>query len=371
MNGPDQLRKIAESILEAPNSEDAASKAGELLKLAAEIENQAAGAKKLELEERNLELDLTESRDKRRSEDRKALITLLAPVFTTVVLVGTLVFQVIQFRQSEKDKATEVAHQAEIQEDLQWTQALETLSKMEKVSPASALLKKFSNSPRYKDEAHRTAVQILIKTNDQVAFEDIFNFVYDPVNWEKLPQILALNRTVGSGYMSLVQNAWDYKTSEPVKSKLLPDERIEVAADEHKLRFITARLESLLKSKRPSGETLDLRGVYLWDGHFQGADLTEANLNDAGLTSLNLKGADLSGVTEFQRAQFQGTAWWRADRVSDALLKYLHCNYPFQPGTVYEEDSSGKPDSLISANGYDADFKRLSKLAAISLDCTK
>ena len=91
MNDTERLRDIANSILEKSNDHGMARSAGELLKLAAEIENQITEARKLAAEEQKITLDLTDYRH--RSENRKAYIALLAPVVTTFILAGTLLLR--------------------------------------------------------------------------------------------------------------------------------------------------------------------------------------------------------------------------------------------------------------------------------------
>jgi hypothetical protein len=112
----ERLREIATSILERAHDDSTASKAGELLKLASEIENQRAEAQKLKVEEQKISLEVKESRQP-KSFDWKAFIALLAPVVTTLVLAVTLVVQSYQFNRSEKNKA-------DAAEEMRWTEAI-------------------------------------------------------------------------------------------------------------------------------------------------------------------------------------------------------------------------------------------------------
>jgi hypothetical protein len=93
MNDTERLREIAGSIIEKSNDDATIKTAAELLRLASEIDNRRADVRKLAAEEQKIGLDLSESRRGRKSEDWKAYITLLAPVFTTVVLAATLIVQ--------------------------------------------------------------------------------------------------------------------------------------------------------------------------------------------------------------------------------------------------------------------------------------
>src|SRR5437763_16972235 len=97
--------------------------------------------------------------------------------------------------------------EAEREEDLRWTEAVKLLSQAEKISPAGVLLKSFAKSQRYGAQAYKTAVQILIKTDDPQLFANLFGSVFDPVDWNNLSQVVELNRTLDSERNSLVSKS--------------------------------------------------------------------------------------------------------------------------------------------------------------------
>jgi uncharacterized protein YjbI with pentapeptide repeats len=358
MNDTERLREIATSILEKAHDNTMASKAGELLKLAAEIENQRAEARKLAAEEQKINLEVKDSRQRGKSDDRKTYIALLAPVFTTVVLAGTLVVQSYQFDRSEKDKQIEARRQAGAAEDLRWTEAIKLLAQSEKLSPAGVLLKSFAKSDRYSAQAYKTAVQILVKTDDPQLFVNLFGSVFDPVDWNNLSQVVDLNRIVDSRWKSLTYRSLYAKKQTGDVKKLTQAEKQELEHLSTKLQFIAPKFAPVLKGLRPVGAKLDLRSVDLWTGDFQGADLSGANLSEADLTALDLKGANLTGITEYQGAAFVGTAWWEASGIGQGLLEYLVKTYPFDPRVDY---ASSQP---IAKPDYDAGIARLRKLAS-------
>jgi len=157
-----RVKEAAASALTHSEDVEAVTKAAQLLKLASEIENQQAQVRKTES-------DVQDSIAHKKTKDLKEFIALLAPVFTTFVLAGTLVLQSYQFSRSERDKeaeaqqqreaaALQAKQQADAAEDASWADALKLLSGSEKVSPAAVLLKRFSQSPRYSEEARRTAL---------------------------------------------------------------------------------------------------------------------------------------------------------------------------------------------------------------------
>ncbi|SRR6266481_226434 len=358
MNDTERLREIATSMLEKSIDDKMARNAGELLKLASEIENQIAEARKLAAEERKISMDFNESRRRFRSDDRKAYIALLAPVFTTFVLAGTLAMQSYQFERSERDKQAEARRQAEAAEDLRWTEAVKLLSQVEKISPAGVLLKSFAKSERYGAQAYKTAVQILIKADNPGLFANLFGSVFDPVDWNNIGQVVELNRTLDSQRNSLISRSWDKEKQTSDVNKLNQTERSELAHLDTKLQLITAKLAPVVKGPRTAGVTLDLRSIDLWVGDFQGADLSGANLSDAELTYIDLRGANLSGITEYQQASFNGTAWWQASKIGKGLLEYLVKAYPFDSKVSYKSDQS------VSRSDYAAAIARLRQLAS-------
>jgi hypothetical protein len=87
------IRAIAAALLARAVDDNSIDRAAQLLKLASETENQVAQAAKYAVEEQKLKDDLSDSISRRKSEERKTYISILAPLFTTVVLAGTLVLQ--------------------------------------------------------------------------------------------------------------------------------------------------------------------------------------------------------------------------------------------------------------------------------------
>lgn len=353
MNETERLCEIATSILESAHDNSMVSKAGELLKLASEIESQRAEARKLVAEERKITLDINEFQRRTASDDRKAYIALLVPMFTTVILAGTLVLQSYQFARSEADKQAEARRQADAAEDVRWADAIKLLAQSENLSPAGVLLKSFANSGRYGAQAYQTAVQILVKTDDPQLFASLFGSVFDPVDWNNLPQVFELDRILDSNCNSL-----SFKQVSNV-TKLNETETNELDHLNTKVQFITTKFAPVLKGPRPAGVKLDLRSVDLWTGDFQGADLSGANLGETNLTYLDLRGANLTGITEYQGAAFVGTAWWRASRIGRSLLEYLVKAYPFDPSGIYASSQS------IPKSEYEDQVARLRRLAPV------
>ena len=279
-------------------------------------------------------------------------------MFTTFILAGTLVLQSYQFEQSERDKQAEARRQAEIAEDLRWTEAVKLLQQANNISPAGALLKSFATSERHGTQAYQTAIQILLKTDDPGLFANLFGSVFDPVGWNNLAQVVELNRILDSNRNALASKSWDRENQASDPRKLTQPERNELDRLETEVKFITTKIALVVKGPRPAWAVLDLRSVDLWAGDFQGADLSGANFSDASLTYVNLKGANLGGITEYAGSSFYGTAWWQASKIGKGLLEYLIKAHPLDLKSSYNSDQS------FSKADYDAAITQLRQSAS-------
>jgi hypothetical protein len=337
----ERIREIADSIIEKSGDAATIKSAAELLRLASEIENRRADVRKLAAEEQKIGLDLSESRRSRKSEDWKTYITLLAPVFTTVVLAATLVSQSYQFNQSEKDKQAEARRQAESAEDVRWSDAIKLLSESDKISPTGALLKSFVKSDRYGDQAYKTAIQELIQTEDPERFNSLFDSIFQPVDWSTLPQVVELDRTLWSSLDPLLQKSYDRAKNVNDLNILDATDRKKVSSLNSHLELITRSIAPVLKGPRPSGTTLDLSSTDLVNADFQGANLKGAKLERVTFSGVNIKDADFSGITEFAGSKFFSSPWWQVSHINQDFLEYLAKNYSCDTSL----DASGQPPS--------------------------
>jgi Pentapeptide repeats (8 copies) len=315
-----RIKDIAASALAKADDSDKIAQSSALLKLAAEIENQRAQTRKIEDEARD-------SMRHKKTSDLKEFIALLAPVFTTLVLAGTLALQSYQFHQQRVEAAEQAKRQAEAAEDASWADALKLLSSSEKLSPAAVLLKRFSLSPRYAEEARRTALELLsVRATQPEAFESVFASVFEPVSWENLPQVLDIDRQL---YQRIRPLLLRYK-------KLDPSEKSQYDSLNSELDFISNDIGLLLKTQRPGSQVLDFHSVALWDTDLQEADLSGADLTDGNFGNLDVRGANLSGITKVGGApNFNQSAWWQASQVSPKLRDYLEKVFPNNPKLTY------------------------------------
>jgi len=345
MNDTDQIRQIATSIIEGCREETAVRQGAELLKLASEIDKQRAESRKLATEEQKISNDLSESKETKKHARMKEYIALLAPLFTTIVLAGTLVQQSYQFVQSEKtkqaqfiqaerDKDAEASRQADAAEDLRWADAVKLLSQSEKLSPAGVILKSFVKSPRYGAPAVQTAIQVLGKTDDPTGFADLFATIFDPVSWNNVAQVLDLDRRLNSDITPLYVKSWNPKTLHNDLTRLSPSERRKYEYLTTDLTFISSRLALVLRGERPPNTRLDLKSVNLF-GNFEAADFSGGDITGSVMAEIDVKGANLSGVVGYEGVPFTATAWWRASKIDEGMFQYLIKTYPYDARSTY------------------------------------
>jgi Pentapeptide repeats (8 copies) len=343
MNDTERLREIANSAIDKSNDVAEVKSAAELLKLTSEIETQRAEARKLAVEEKKVALDLADSQRHRRSEDWKAIVSQLVPVLSIVILAATLFVQTVQ-------KSKEMNAQAEASLDTQWSDAVKLLAESDKISPAGAMLKRFAQT-RYAELAYKMAIAELsrtdVKAEDHEAFDSLFNSVFAPVNWDTLPQVVELDRTLWSVLNPLMQKSYDHKhnRNDP-EHKLSETEQAKVRLLNSNLETITKAIAPLLKGPRPNGKTVDLSWTDLINADFQGAHLSGANLAGATFSGVNIRDADLGEIknSEFEGSRFFSTPWWQVSHINQDFLKYLEANYPCQTSLDSAGQSPSKPD---------------------------
>jgi hypothetical protein len=295
-----------------------ALKAGELLKTATEIN-------KLEIEARAL-----------TREQWRFVLGLVVPVATTLILAVTLVRQNSQF-------AATARQQADAEEDSRLNDAAKALPSTTNLGPV-ILVETLLKSPRYKELARSTAIQLLPGTDSQV-FPTLFSSVFWPPRWEDLPALVQVDR-------ALARQLFVYL---PIEKRLTPQESIEESRLIANLGSLGSHLGQLFRSPRPEYiQDLDLRDVHLWDSDLSQAKLKRADMRNFALTRGTLKDADLSEVVSFDHSTWKNTAWWQARQVSPALLKHLIEFEAFKP-----DESKSYPGGTFTEADYDAAIKRL------------
>ncbi len=327
MSYAERLRDIAGSMLQSSSDPSAVKSAAEILKLASDIEKQETETRKAALEEAKTKHDLENAQRNRRAESRKAYITLLTPAITTLVVVGTLLFQFYQFQRTESEKTRE-------SENARWEQSFKQFSDAEKISSAVVFVKTWANSPAYSERARALAEQLLYRPEDTSVFEGIFKALYDPVTAENLPQVVGVNRKLNNVVARLVA---DPKTNrDRPAEELEPNERMTYDLLIKQVNFTSAKICPAFKEFHAfAAAASDLSGTYISFCDLSNVDLRGVNLAGTVLESANLKGAKLVGVANYQGFDPLATAWWEADQISDDFRSYLKSHFPFNPQWRY------------------------------------
>jgi hypothetical protein len=352
MSELEQIRKMAEELVEKSRQGTTAElalaleKATLALKSLSEIEKSQVEIRKLTTDEQKTRYDLDHASKQERLEGRQRYITLLTPIFTTLVLGLTLGLQTYQFVKTERDKQDAL-------EDAQWSEAIKTVSQSGKLSPIAITLNPFLKSKRYADVARKTVVQVLTNTHDQV-FADLFKEAFLPIDWGNLDTVLQIDRTLGPRIGVLYGKTYKPETRENDLKLLNDDEKQEYEYISSALPEISKAVVPLLKGPRPQGQSLDLRSTWFNNCDWSRVNLYGADIDNIDLRFAELGGADLGGITSFSGAELHGTAWWEASRISPELLEYLIRNSPYDAKTRY-----GMQYKLVSPQQYEDSISRL------------
>jgi uncharacterized protein YjbI with pentapeptide repeats len=356
-----ELEGLKQKALKVANSSsDLASleKAASIAKLVSETE-------KLLSDKLKAEADISSIRRNERFESARLWLPISVPFLSTIILAGTLIFQIRQFSvttKMQKDSAEETRKiQTKAAEDAQWTEAIKTLA--EAKTPESTLagvtfLRSFMRSPTYQVPARELAFHYLIQTQNTDSFKPMFNAVMDIPTWDNLADYIQVNRLLAGAYdLAYVQiNNVDadrskLKTKSSVSKAVLQKQADQIYQD---LSLTSAHIASIMRTPRPNNIHLDLSGTSL----FNGADFRRANFQGANLSKTVLgcvvDGADFTKIEDFELSLWKYTAWWRAERIDAALLKYLTERYPFTENIDYSvvtdlSDYKSNVDRLLAA----------------------
>ena len=155
-------------------------------------------------------------------------------------------------------------------------------------------------------------------------------------------------------YSRIFAKSWDEAKRQDDTSKLTNEERSTYDYVDDAVRLITAQIGGVLKTPRPPGGQIELSSTYFEEGDWKGIDFAEANLDGTWLYYTDLQDAEFRGVTRFDGATFNGTAWWEVKSINRPFLEYLKIKFPFKPGLPY-----GPRYESCSQEKYDAGISRL------------
>jgi hypothetical protein len=166
--------------------------------------------------------------------------------------------------------------------------------------------------------------------------------------------VLLLDRTLTARNRPLSNKSSDEGKHINDMTRLTSDEVLTYNYDVVAARTITAQIGGLLKTPKPPGVQIDLSSTWFQDGDWKGIDFDGANLDNIWLSEMDLRDAELKGVTHFNAAYLNRTAWWEVRSIDRPLLEYLRTNYPFRLGQSY-----GPQNQVSSQEECDAAITRL------------
>jgi hypothetical protein len=336
-----QLRATADKLLADGNPDDAA-KAAALLEKAAALDQQQSNADKLAMERLKLKHEL-EASD--QSHWLSALVTFI-PLATTIILAGTLIFQISQARSERqdrqkeredeaRDKQLEREFNAKDKEDQRFMDALNDIQTSEHISTAATLINTFQDEP-YKTRILNMAVTLLLSRTSMEEFERLFMEVMNPLTYDKMPQMQSLCHQVDANYFAVAAPNWDSNLGRVDVAKLSPEQLNIYNLVSRQQVFLSSKIGALLRTPAPGGMQVDLSRMVIRNLDLSGVDLGSPNVSATNWTYINLDGADLSGITQFDNSVMSATAWWHAARISHPFLEFLVKNVPFNPSDDYK-----------------------------------
>ena len=348
----DKLRAAAALQLSNARTPEAIEAGGRILAQVTEIEKLAADAEKARAEKQKLELESSSSSQRTLSEERRHIATLLAPLLTTVVLAGTLVLQTYTAITTERDKQVEQQRQREAAEDASWGDTLKSLSgEIKGISPGSLSLNRFFASPRYSQLAKQASISVLLQTNDEGQFKQLFAATFGVVSWANLDEILGLDRQMLSKNTQFLTTAYKKLDSDP---SLSPDEQARFDFFYESTSFICLQIAPALRSPRSANFQLDVTYVAINKCDLFDADFSGAKLNGFNPSNVRFDRADFSGASGYDNVSWAGNVWWRARKIDAGMLDYLKKNFPYDPKRTYWNESSSLQQD------YDDNVRRLS-----------
>lgn len=356
-----EIRATAEKLISSGVPDDVI-KGTALLQKALELEQMQTSAEKLALEREKLKRDLEESQ---RSHWKDLLVTLI-PLASTIILAGTLIFQIAQATAERNEKRLEAAEEdrrkdeerkqareqseteARQKEKLRFMDALRDLWASEKVSTAAALINTFRDEP-YRSWVMNTAMTILLSRKTLDEFTAVYMDVMNPLTYEDLPRMSQLCKEVDQAYFDIATPVWNEKTQSADVSKLSPEDRKRFELHSSQQKFLSQKLAGLLHKPAPASVAVDLSGLCLRDMQLSGVDMAAANISGTNWSFVNADDCDMSHVTEFSDCMMGWTAWWHASRINKPLLEHLEKNYPYVPGQNYNTKSPVNPEEYAAS----------------------
>jgi uncharacterized protein YjbI with pentapeptide repeats len=322
-------------------------KAVSIVKLIAETVKLRSEGEKLAAEKLKQEAEVSSIRRGARFESARLWLPISVPMLSTLILAGTLAFQVRQFEATTETQAASARENRKFQEktaeDAQWRDAIRTLADaktQESTLAGVTFLRSFLRSPAYRTDARNLAFNYLLQAKNYKAFEPLFNTVKELPTWESFDDYIQLDRLVSDNYDAAffaLKNPMPNGSSKDGANRTASRAAIEARRDElsKELELISSQIAIILRTPRSSSAPLDLSRVDLGGGaDLQNVSFRGANLHYSGWVA-NVTGADFSQISDFALSSWDNTAWWKSGQIDTPFVEYLVKKFPFKEGMNY------------------------------------
>lgn len=278
-----------------------------------------------------------------------------------LVTAGTLIFAIYQFRENSRLQERSI-------EETRWVDFAKQLSNQKILGDNLAFpttLRYFLKSERYGNQARDIALTVLPNFVDASIFKLLFTDVYSTTASGSFDDILRLSRNLTKTYnyymlqlqrekKSMNDTAYQYK--EGAKTLYERDSVAQIEQDKEQTIVSEAIIDFIKKNRSHFDSMLELNGATLYNITFSSVDLSTANLKDVIIEYCDVSSVDFGQVTSFSNSAWDNTAWWRANKISDSLSKYLIQFYTYRVTNKYYNAKSN--DSVSYKAFYDAYLKR-------------
>ncbi len=220
-------------------------------------------------------------------------------------------------------------------------------------------MKAFLRSDRYRDDARAVAVNLMLQHEDVEMFRDVFGSTFQPLSWESVPQIVALDRSLSAIMNPLADRIL---RSPNGVDPLTTTERREYDSRRDAVAYLCGQLATVLRKPPPNGATVDLSQVQVGECDFSDVHLSGADLTGFVPSRVEFSRADLSAITKFAQSDWATSDWWQAAQISPELLRYLEDCFPYTPDGEYGAIAPS-PESYVRG------LARLGRSASPARDC--
>src|SRR5258708_1543846 len=300
----------------------------------------------------------------KRSDKSRLWIGVVAPLVTAIALMFTLIFQVYQTKRNS-------ILQRQADEDTQWRSFLQKLNTRNAPTDQSIaiLLKSFFSYPKYKNQACEIASTVYLPyIVDTKYFKLMYKDFIKVIDWNNYYNIVNLTngiyRQISDARRMREQDsaALNSKNTYAYSQSLKDIDQINHSLEEshNELEIVGNSLANFFKSNsQRSSISLDLTDGYFFHTDFSNANFDNANFKDVSFDFSNVEKADFANINSFDSSDWYGTAWWRAENISDNLLNYLVVKFPYDSIHTYfnETPNDGTLYSKWLAKSQKTTFK--------------